>query len=151
MDERDHNKKQVDTGSGVRRYIWIMKLAGRSKEHIARSDEFGEPHNTTLCGLPCSAEHRTYSKKTASLSGRECLTCLARLTPRKQSRPSGLIWHRSDKKLHWLVDDLRIACGQGYSTWAAEWIEMVTCDRCLAIAAKAEVRKMRKSHQATAP
>src|ERR1017187_2085809 len=123
---------------GQRRHIWIMKLAGRKKEHIARNDEAGWPRDTTLCGIPCAAGDRTYSKQTVTPSGRECLGCLARLTPKKGSKPLGRVpSHGPDKKIHWLAEDQRIAaCGHEYSTFATEWIEMVTCESCLAMGAK---------------
>jgi hypothetical protein len=124
-----------------------MKLAGRKKEHVALNDEAGWPRDTTLCGIPCFAANRTYSKRTATLSGRECRGCLARLTPKKRSTPKGWIpSHGPDKRIHWLAEDQRIAaCGQEYSTWETGWIEMVTCERCLAIAEKAGVQKRQES------
>jgi hypothetical protein len=128
------------------RRIWIVRLACRKKEHIARSDEAGWPLNTTLCGISCPAADRTYSKKTVTLSGRECLSCLARLTPKKPSKPSRLLWYRSDKKVHWITEDSRLACGQECAIYGAGWVEMVTCSRCLEMAAKAGVRKLRKSN-----
>ena len=135
----------MDKGT-VGRHIWIMKLVGRRKEHIARNDEAGWPRDTTLCGISCAAAERTYSTQTVTLSGKECPRCLARLTPKKRSKPLGWVaCHGPDKKIHWVAEDQNIAaCGQEYSTFETGWVEMVTCNRCSAIAAKSGVRKRLK-------
>jgi len=120
------------------RQVWIITLTGARKEHIARNNEWGYPRDTTLCGKPCSSEYRKYSKGTTTISGKECSACLAKLTPKPRWRFN---LPRSDKKIHFLLDDLQPACGQECATYGAGWIEMVTCDRCLAIAAGTGLRK----------
>jgi len=114
--------------SGPRRHVWIMKLEGRKKEHIALNDEVGWPRDATVCDIPCPSKDREYSKETVTLSVKECLGCLVRLTPKKRSKPLGWIpCHTSDKKIHWLAEDQRIAaCGQEYSTFETGWIDIVT-------------------------
>jgi hypothetical protein len=130
----------------TKRGIWIVTLAssykGRYKKHVTRNNEAGYPRDTTLCGLACS--DRRACAQTATLSGQECPKCLLQLTPKK---PSRLLWHRSDKKVHWIRDDnSQLACGQECATYGAGWIEMVTCERCLDLAAEAGVKKHRKAN-----
>src|SRR6266545_3838216 len=132
---------------GLRQRIWIIKLVGRRKLHIARNDAAGLPRDTTLCGIPCAAADRQKSTKTMAPSGRECMGCLSRLSPKKRSELPGWIpCNGPDKKIHWLADDQRVAaCGQKFAIWETGWIEMVTCDRCLALAARTGVRKQQNS------
>jgi hypothetical protein len=129
--------------SDPRKDIWIVEIAGRRKEHIVRSDEFGRPRDRTLCGIPCPAADRKHAKQTATPSGRECSVCRKRLAWKREWKiPMG-------QKRHWLRKrsdlrsgfDVEAACGQRYATEAVSEIEGVDCARCLELAAKVGVRK----------
>lgn len=68
------------TGRKLPKPIWIIKIKGARKEHLAASDEFGEPYKRTLCGKVY--EERTYGKKVKDLSGHECVACREKLDVR---------------------------------------------------------------------
>ena len=82
--------KPVMTGRQLPGRIFLVKLKGKSKEHLVAPDEFTEPYKITLCKKRYDADDRQSSRTVTELTGKECAACRQQLDVRLMPLKRGI-------------------------------------------------------------
>jgi hypothetical protein len=116
--------------------IWIFRLRGGNKPHLAMSDVSSEasgPLKKTLCGKTYNPDERVKARTTGTLDGTECKACRLALLP----LPSQAVYFthptpEAKRKVHLQRRGGGCLCGKGGPhTVTTTALNELTCERCL--------------------